>query len=792
MSSTQNLAIKTVFVQALISLQEDAAVMQYEQIHILEDIFKTITRSDSPEKTIHSLVEMIAKRLRIDVCSVYIYNRQENRLILKATHGLAPESVGEIGMDPGEGLTGLAIETMKPVFVVNPASHPRFKYYSKSGEERYKTFLGLPLIYHQRVLGVMVLQTVSAKRIRKKDIPVLANIASQVSATVAFGGLLEDAGRARTAEYPVVFGPDGNGLPAAGDLKFLRGEPVSERVAEGRAYYLPENIDFEQILATRGDGADKEMRRIEDAFLMASSQIKDVLRHSKGVTDQELSIIEAHLMFLKDPGLRKKIDSVIHAGMSAEYALKQAITEYVEMFRQMEDAYLSERSADVADIGRRVLGHLMGVGSDADQAFTEPTILVASDISPVDLLAIRQPNLQGVALARGGKTSHTVILAKSLEIPIVTGVDGLLQMVRQNDFIILDGTSGLVFVNPDAEIRAEYERLGEQQEKADLELASIRDLPARTSDGVAVGMGANIGLLSDIGLVRKYGADHVGLYRTEFPFLLRRSFPTEEEQAVLYARMVQRAEGLPVTIRTFDVGGDKFLSYLEYPREDNPFLGWRSIRISLEMEEEFSTQIRAILRASAHGPVQILFPMISCVKEIRMVMELLEKGKAQLDAEKIDYDKNIRSGIMIEVPSAVYILPRLLEYVDFISIGTNDLIQYLLAVDRNNKKVSERYNSLHPSVIATIREIVNICRAWKKPVSICGEAAANLDNLLLYVGMGADAVSMTPSSIPAAKQFIRTVDSREAGRVLDTVLEMADSSAISDYLKALRSITQTP
>lgn len=764
--------------------------MKNEQIHILEDIFQTISQSESPKQTLDLLVEMVALRLEIDVCSVYTYNRQENRLVLKATHGLAPESVGEIEMELNEGLTGLAIEEMKPVFVTNPSTHARFKYYAKSGEEKYKTFLGLPLIYHQRVLGVLVLQTISENRIQEKDIPVFANIASQISATVAYTGLLENVANSRRVDAVAVSGIKTGGKSEEKDeqkLTFLHGEAVSDRVAEGRAYYLPENIDFEQVSCTAAQHPDQEILRINTAFRQAAGQIKDVLNRSKGVTDQEMSIIDAHLMFLKDPNLKQKIVSLIEKGMCAEFSLKQVIMEYVEMFRKMEDAYLSERAADVLDIGHRVLGHLVGIPDDADQAFTVPTIIVASDISPVDLLAIRQPNLRGVALARGGKTSHTVILAKSLEIPIVIGVEKLLQNVRQNDFMIIDGASGLVFVNPEADIREEYAKRNAEDEKTILALSSIKDLPAQTRDGKTIRMGANIGLLSDMALVNKYGADHIGLYRTEFPFLLRKSFPTEEEQVTLYRKMVERAASRSVTIRTFDVGGDKFLSYLDYPREDNPFLGWRSIRISLELADEFSTQIRAILQASAYGAVNILFPMISSVEEIRLVSELLGKAKKDLDERGVAYDENIRSGIMIEVPSAVFILERLLKHVDFISIGTNDLIQYLLAVDRNNKKVATRYNSLHPSVIDMIREIVKICRENGKFVSICGEAAASLDNLLLYVGMDADAVSMNPSSIPLAKQFIRNIRQSDAKKALDAVGAMEDAASIAAFLADFRN-----
>lgn len=756
--------------------------MQAHQLSILEDIFQTITESKDPETTLDQIVGKVAESLAIDVCSVYVYNPAENRLLLKATRGLAQSSVDAIEMEVGEGLTGLALEQMQPVFVVYPDSHPRFKFYAGSGEEKYATFLGLPLIYHQKVLGVLVVQTVDKDGIKEEDIPFFADIASQISATVAYTGLLEDLSRRRPAYslQPVIrrLEPDTD----AGPPSHLRGDPVSEEVAEGYAHYLPENIDFDHVQCTLSESPDTEIKRLDAAFKDAAEQIRQVVRQSVGISEQESAILDAHLMFLRDPALKSRIFEQIRSGRCAEFALKQVILEYVETFRNMDDAYLSERAADVRDIGRRVLGHLMGVTGDPHEPMKRPTIVIASDISPVDLLAIRQPNLKAIVTASGGRTSHTVILAKSLQIPIVIGVEGLFEHVREKDYLIVDGASGFVFVNPDTLIQEEYERRQKENRMVMQKLSAIRDLSAVTLDGVRIRMGANIGLLSDIANVREYGADHIGLYRTEFPFLLRRSFPSEEDQVSLYTRMLQKAEGRTVTIRTFDVGGDKFLSYLDYPKEENPFLGWRSIRLSLDLEDEFRRQIRAILRASAHGPVHLLFPMISGVQEVRKVVAIVEEEKRALEEKKILYDREISTGIMIEVPAAVAILDRLLKYVDFVSIGTNDLIQYLLAVDRNNKKVANLYNALHPSVIETVYRIVRTCKSVNKPVSICGEAAAIPACLMLFVAMGVDRLSMTPSSIPAAKKFIRSIRQADARKALDAVLKMEDVESVSYYL----------
>jgi len=751
--------------------------MKTNAANIMAEVLQAVTGSENPNQSLDAIVHLIADRFNVDVCSVYVYEPYGNNLILKATKGLSRASVGTIEMDVHEGLTGLVIETMSPVFIKNPATHPRYKYYAGSGEEAYQNFLGLPLIYHQKVLGALVVQTLAEDGIAASQIEIFKNIAGQIAATVAYTRLLEDRQPAAPRR------PDTPDRPITLKDNLLRGEGASDQAGDGYAHYLFGGIELDQVQFAPADDPKAEENRLNRAFGQAADQIREISVEARGLSMQEKSIMDAHLMLIGDKSLRKKIITRIRENTSAESALKAVINDYVERFAAINDPYLSERGNDIMDIGRRVLGNLMGVNASPDMALTRDTIIIASDLSPVDLLAIRQPNLKGIVLSKGGKTSHTAIIARSLEIPIVLGVEGLLDTVRENDFLIIDGVSGIVYINPDADIREAYSRRKEESVLAARQLEAIRDLPTITTDGFSVRLGANIGLLSDIFQAKKYGAERIGLYRTEFPFLLRKTFPTEEEQFLLYRRVLEKAGGRPVTIRTFDVGGDKFLSYLDYPKEDNPFLGWRSIRLSLDLEDVFRTQIRAILRASAAGSARILFPMITSIDEIRKVADIVNDEKQRLAKDNIPHDPNISLGVMVEVPAAVPILDRLLRYADFVNIGTNDLIQYLLAVDRNNKKVAAHFDALHPAVMTVIRDIIAVCRRFGREVCICGEAAGIRECLFLFIGMGADDISMTPSSIPAAKQFIRGILQSDARSALETCLEMEDAGQIRAYIR---------
>jgi phosphotransferase system enzyme I (PtsP) len=756
-----------------------------DDFSVVVEVSRIVSDTADPDEALQRIADLIASSFALDVCSIYLVDKGGTHLELAATVGLNSESVGSVRMRLDEGLTGMAAERMEPVFVTRPWEHARFKYFRESGEESYNTFLGVPLVYQQELLGVLVVQTRDEEGIAGEDISVYSAIASQVSAMAAYTGLLNSLRREREESRLLKRKLSGGGATVgqSGEKRgLLRGLPVSSGFGQGYAHYMARSASFEDVEPEECDDPVREKQRIREAFETSRRELAELVDGVQALSSDDRAVLKAHQMLLDDASLIRRIEGYIAGGSKAEYGLKQAVLEYLDLFEKMQDSYLRERGRDVEDVGRRVLNALYGTSAPDFRVFDRETVLIAPDISPPELVGLKQENLKGIVLSKGGKTSHAVILAKSFEIPTVIRAREVLDRVRENDRVIVDGTSGLVYPNPTTEIVEEYRRLSEERKRLDSRLSSLRELPGRTRDGRRIALGANIGLLSDLELVGKYGADHIGLYRTEFPFLARREFPTEEEQFRLYKSIAEASGGREVTIRTLDVGGDKFLSYLDYPKEANPYLGWRSIRVSLELESIFRAQVRAVMRASAFGPLRIMFPMITSAGEVQSIRSLLREEKLALRKERIDFDESIPAGIMVEVPAAVKILQRLADMVDFVSIGTNDLIQYTLAVDRNNPKVAPIYNPMHPSVLATVNEAVGVCRRKGVPIGICGEASADAGCAYLFLGMGAETLSMNAASIPGIKDMLRRVRTREARKDLRKVLDMVEAGEIRDYV----------
>lgn len=767
-------------------------------LDLLENISTLISHSHDLQDTLNRIVATVAERMQTEVCSLYILDRAKNRLTLCATMGLDPESVGKVSMAVGEGLTGLVIERMKPVMVVDALAHPRYKYFPETHEEHFHSFLGVPLVENKLPLGVLVVQTSRRREFSRDEIRLLKTISAQVASIIVQARLAESLKtkeeerkefekRMNEAMRKLRSYEGRREKPSKQKQRWhgrLTGLSASPGFGRGRAYVLEPRMDLTAIQKKKARNPKREIERFRGAVERGIEQINTVKnRMSQLISREESAIFDVYRLILEDPAIIQQVENqILKESCTAEYAVRVVFERYLESIANIEDSYLRERTADVKDAAQRLLENLSGApGQQYD--IPDDAVLVAHDLSPADLSMLEGDKFKGIVLATGGVTSHASILAKSFEIPTVVAVEGLMEAVHQDDLLIVDGNAGIVHVNPRPEVIREYNRLEREYAELNRELGELKNLPAETLDGHRVALYANIGLLSDVAFAQLHGAQGIGLYRTEIPFLSHRDFPSEEEQYSLYTRVVEAMSGKPVTIRTLDIGADKYPSYMRsVGAEPNPFLGWRSIRISLEVEEIFKTQLRAILRAGAHGRVRLLIPMISSLEEIQKVKEVLAEAKDELERENTPYDRKMELGIMVEVPAAVQLADRFLREVDFLSIGTNDLIQYLLAVDRSNRRVANLYEPLHPAVLAALNTTIQAGKREGKRVGLCGEMAGDPLFALVLLGMGLEEFSMGSLYIPVVKKAIRSITYQAAKAIVEIVLQMDTVGEIKRYL----------
>jgi phosphotransferase system enzyme I (PtsP) len=762
---------------------------------LLEAIGTLIGESGDLYATLDRIVSLVADRLDMEVCSIYRFAPESNRLFLVATHGLDPSSVGNVSMGVDEGLTGFVIEKSEPVMAIDALAHPRYKYFPETGEERYHSFLGVPIVDRREPLGVLVVQTSRRRRFTRDEVRLMKAVA------VPVGGLLVQLRLLQSLESKEEErrGYQQRMLDAIKRLQaYERHQPSAKEPAEvtavrlagvpaapgfgiGRAHLLVPEVSFASIPERRPLAPRKELARFHAAVDQSVEEVERLKERVQGSFPEiDAALFDTQRLMLTDESFRARVEGEITAGASAETALERVVNAMMEEFSRLEDAYMRERAFDIKDIGQRALRNLLGV-AERDRSFASAVVLVAPELTLSDILLIEPEQLKGFVMGVGGATSHASILAKSLEIPTVVGVERL-DEIREGDHLIVDGNAGTIYVHPSAEVLREYGRLKDEYAAFNRELDSLRAQPAVTRDGCRVMLGANIGLLGDLPLAHRHGADRVGLYRTEIAFLSHREFLSEPEQVTLYERVVEAAQGLPLTVRTLDLGADKYPPYLKVPQEANPFLGWRSIRVSLELASVFKTQLRAILRASATGALRIMLPMISSLEELRRSKELLEEAKYELRREGYAFDEAVQLGMMVEVPSAVQLADRFIDEVDFFSIGTNDLIQYLLAVDRNNRKVASLYEPLHPAVLRAVASVVRVANEAGKPVSLCGEMAADPVCTLVLIGMGLRDLSMSAFFIPVIKRLVRSVDITAAERVTAQALDLATVKEVKRHV----------
>ena len=701
-------------------------------------------------------------------CTVYLTNDDDTRYVFMATRGLNQSAVGSVSLSNDEGLVSYVGERAEPVNLENATTHPRYLFVEAVGEEPYKAFLGVPIIHHRKVLGVLFVQDRHARKYDESEEAFLITLSAQLAGVIAHA----EATGALNVET------DSASLPAS---KF-RGKVGAPGIAFGTAVVVYPEANLNTVPERKVANIDVELT----LFRVAINEVRDEIREmgaklSDRLKPEELGLFDAYLHMLDDSAIAGEVEELILQGHWAQGALRRVIELHVANFEAMDDSYLRERGTDVRDLGQRVLAKLQFSTGGRDK-FPRDTILVGDELTPSMLASVPRDCLKGLVAVRGSGSSHVAILAKAMGVPSVMGAEDLPIELLEEKPLIVDGQAGQVITHPNEDQIRFYQNLIKEEEALIEGLEELKTLPCKTTDGHRVRLWVNTGLMSDAAKSLDRGAEGVGLYRTEVHFMTKDRFPTEEEQKTIYREHLQAFSPRNVTMRTLDIGGDKALSY--FPIEEaNPFLGWRGIRVTLDHPEIFLAQVRAMIRANegVGAFLRIMLPMVSSVSEVDEAKKLISKCYRELleEGRKVDMPA---VGVMIEVPSAVYQARDIIKRVDFLSVGSNDLIQYMLAVDRNNAQVAELYQEYHPAVLGALKQIVEAAHGENKPLGICGEMAGNPSAAILLTAMGYDVLSMNSTNLLMVKLAIRTFDLAKAKRILNKVLKMDDAKEIKLYV----------
>ena len=738
---------------------------------LLQQIVQEVNAAPDLSGVLDIIVRRVKEALHTDVCVVYLADPVTRDLVLSATEGLNQAAVGVVRLGLEEGLVGLVATLSEPVNVRDAVRHPRFKLIPQCGEEPYHGFLGVPVVHAGETLGVIVVQQAQVRRYRDTDVAFLITLAVQLAGVIALakatGAIGLPASHRQTHEYIV---------------DAIAGAPG---VAMGTGVVVFSPAELDNVPDRLPDDVQAEVAAFRAAVEMVVSELRS-LHAGIGMTLQpeDRALFEALAMIASSETLVEETISRIHAGNWASGALRETIDEYASQFVAMEDPYLRERSRDIRDLGGRILAHLQqSVQEQRD--YPAQTILVGQDLGPLDIARVPAERLAGVVSGHGSDMSHLSILARAMGIPVIAGAAGVIP-VNQLDgrALILDGYRGRLYVNPGKAVEHEYSRLLREEQALSLELTQLKDLPAETPDGFRLALYTNAGILADLGHSHTVGAEGIGLFRTELQFMLHEQFPGEDEQLAVYRQVLESFAPRPVTLRTLDVGSDKTLPYFPV-EEPNPALGWRGIRFALDNPVIFITQLRAMIRASAGlDNLRILIPMVNSVEEAEEALQLVRRTWQEIvdEGEKVTLPP---CGLMIEVPSAVYQAGTLARYADFLSVGTNDLTQYLLAVDRGNERVAARFDSLHPAVIGALQQVIDAGRQQSIPVSVCGQAAGDPAMAVLMLGMGVNSLSMSASDLPRIKSVIRTIAQEASRSILNDVLQMETAGRIRELLSGV-------
>jgi phosphotransferase system enzyme I (PtsP) len=739
--------------------------------NFLRDVGRLLTRSHDLAETLENVVRLVARWMHASACSIYVLEEDGETLVLRATRGLNPAAVGRVRIRLGQGIAGRALQQRETIAVPDVRLDARVHTVSFSGEQRFRSLVAVPLLVRGEPVGVLTARTARVRVFPSEQIELLEMIAAQVGSIVLNARLLDRA--LREGGPGRRFAPRAPEPLARGTV--LRGIGNSPGIARGRVHLIAPRLDLAAIDYEPARTPQAEWRTLQRSLRQTVRQLND-LRGTVGERfGEELAdVFTTHIMILEDQGFRAKLRQGVDTHGNGARALVETMQGYAAIFAATPDATVRERAADVEDVLQRAVGELLGVRLH-NTPLRHGVIVVAERIAPSEFVLLETEKIAGIVTEHGGPTSHAAIFARSLEIPAVSGVSRIAARLRPEDEVIVDGLDGIVIAAPTRPQRAEYASIAQRYRTTRGRLDELRGLPSETRDGHKIRLSANLGGLSDLDLVKRYGAEGVGLLRTEVFALGVRGLPDEEEQHRAYLRVASLVSPEPVVIRCFDLGGDKAMPG-EPISEVNPQLGWRAIRILLDQPDFFRTQLRAIVRANLHGNLRIMLPMITSLDELEASREILEAVCTELGVGTPPL------GVMIETPAAVEIARHLATRADFFSIGTNDLMQYTLATDRENERVASIYDPFHPGVLSAIRRAVDAARAAGIPCSVCGELGGNPVIAPLLIGMGIEELSMAPFSVLVLRQVVRQTSAEE---MADCAREIAGAARAGDVRERL-------
>ena len=732
---------------------------------LLRRLREVMAQRDSAQIRLDRVVVLIASNMVAEVCSLYL-RRRDGSLELFATEGLNPESVHNTHLKPGEGLVGLIAEQAEPMQFPDAQHHPAFSYRPETGEEIYHAFVGVPILRGGHTIGVLTVQNRTQRTYSDEEIEALQTTAMVIAEMIASGGLItEEVSAEARREMAARF----TGLPS------------SEGVALGHVVLHEPRIVVTRLIA---EDVEFEQRRLFQAIEELTGTIDSMMeRGDMARAGEHREVLEAFRMFAHDHGWRRRLDEAMLTGLTAEAAVQRVRNDTRARMLRMPDPYARDRLHDIDDLSNRLLRILAGgMGTAATGTLPQDAIVIARTMGAAELLDYDRQRLRGLVLEEGGSASHVAIVARALGIAALSQVKGVLEAVEPGDAAIVDAEGGELHVRPTQEVVSAYADKVRFRARRQAQYAALRNVPPVTLDGERVAMHINAGLLFDLPHLDQSGADGIGLFRTELQFMISATFPRLEQQTRLYKSILDAAGGRPVVFRSLDVGGDKVLPYFRADKEENPAIGWRAIRMALDRPALFRTQVRALLRAAQGRELRLMLPMIADKSEFEAARNLIDRELTILKRHGRPEPKRLMVGAMIEVPALLWQLDRVLPLADFASVGSNDLIQFLFAADRSNARVSERFDSLNPSVLKALRQVVEAAARHNVPLNLCGEMAGRPLEAMALIGLGFRSISMAPASMGPVKAMILSLDAGALHERLDALLG-SEKASIREDLK---------